>query len=252
MFAADALADRLVLVTGASSGLGRAAAIALSRLGAQIIAVGRNEQRLIETAQHLCGRGHVVRPLDLAAVDEIPGWMKALAADHGPLRGVVHCAGQHLARPLQTLRPQAVSDLLEINVTSALMLAKGLRQRGVHEAPASMVLVSSVMGRVGQAGVAAYCASKGAVEAATRALALELAPLDIRVNCVAPGQVESEMADQQRQSMTAEQFERIRAMHPLGLGRPEDVAGAIAFLVTDASRWVTGSTLTVDGGYTSH
>ncbi|MGD9856444.1 MAG: SDR family NAD(P)-dependent oxidoreductase [Planctomycetaceae bacterium] len=252
MFAADALADRAILVTGASSGLGRSTALVLSRMGARIIAVGRSEERLIATGRQLNGAGHVVRPFDLSAVDEIPGWMKSLAAEYGALRGVVHCAGQHLARPLQMLKPDAIRELMQVNVTAALMLARGLRQRDVYESPASIVFLSSVMGRVGQAGVSAYCASKGAVDALTRSLALELAPLGIRVNSVAPGQVETEMAEQQRRTLTAEQSERIRAMHPLGLGRPEDVAHAVAFLMADTSRWITGSTLTVDGGYTSH
>ncbi len=252
MLDSTALADRTILVTGASSGLGRAACVVLSQLGARVIAVGRDEQRLTETAEQLDGSGHLVRPFDLSHVDEIPKWMKSVAADHGALQGVVHSAGLHLARPLQMLKPDAVKELLQINVTAALMLAKGLRQRGVFEVPASIVFLSSVMGRVGQAGVSAYCASKGAVDAMTRSLALELAPQGIRVNAVAPGQVESEMADQQKQTLTAEQFDRIKAMHPLGLGRPEDVAHAVAFLLADTSRWITGSTLTVDGGYTIH
>lgn len=247
-----ALLDRTILVTGASSGLGRASAVMLSRLGARLVLVGRNEDRLIRTADQLAGSGHLVRPFDLSAADEIPGWMKSLAAQHGNVRGVVHSAGVHLARPLQMLKPDAVEELFRVNVTAGMMLAKGLRQRGVCETPASIVFLSSVMGRVGQPGVSAYCASKGAVEALTRSLALELAPQGIRVNSVAPGQVETEMADRQQQSLTAEQFERIRAMHPLGLGRPEDVAHAVAFLVADTSRWITGSTLAVDGGYTIH
>ncbi|MBX3436699.1 MAG: SDR family oxidoreductase [Planctomycetaceae bacterium] len=252
MFATDALIDRTILITGASSGLGRATAVLLSRMGARIIAVGRNEDRLIATASQLSGAGHVVRPFDLAAVEAIPEWLQSLAAECGPLRGVVHSAGVHLARPLQMLKADAVQQLLTVNVTAALMLAKGLRQRAVHESPASLVLMSSVMGQVGQAGVTAYSASKGAVDALCRSLALELATQGIRVNAIAPGQVETEMAEQQRGSLTTEQFERIRSMHPLGLGRAEDVASAVAFLISDASRWMTGTTLTVDGGYTAH
>lgn len=252
MLDSTALADRTILVTGASSGLGRATCIVLSRLGARIIAVGRSEKRLIETADQLNGSGHLVRPFDLSQVDEIPTWMKTLAADHGILQGVVHSAGKHLARPLQMLKPEAVQELMRVNVTAGMMLAKGFRQRGVCAQPASFVFLSSVMGQVGQAGVSAYCASKGAVDAMTRSLAIELATQGIRVNCVAPGQVETEMAEQQKQTLTTEQFDQIKALHPLGLGQPEDVAHAVAFLLADTSRWITGSILTVDGGYTIH
>lgn len=252
MLDSTAFADRSILVTGASSGLGRSTCVVLSRLGARIVAVGRDERRLIETADQLDGNGHLVRPFDLSNVDDIPKWMKSLASEHGTLQGVVHSAGLHLARPLQMLKTDAVHELLQLNVTAGMMLAKGLRQRGVHDAPASIVFLSSVMGQVGQAGVSAYCASKGAVDAMTRSLALELASQGIRVNAVAPGQVETEMLDRQQQTLTAEQFDQIKAMHPLGLGQPEDVAHAVAFLLADTSRWITGTTLTVDGGYTCH
>jgi NAD(P)-dependent dehydrogenase (short-subunit alcohol dehydrogenase family) len=111
--------------------------------------------------------------------------------------------------------------------------------------------LSSVAGIVGQPGIAAYASSKAAVLGLTRCLALELAPEHIRVNCVAPAMVKTEMADQLFKSLSPEQVTEIEQAHPLGIGRPRDVAHAIAFLLSDDARWITGSVLVVDGGYTA-
>lgn len=246
------LTDRTILVTGASSGIGRQTSIQLAELGARVVLVGRSEERLGETRDRLDGDGHVIRPLDLNDVDGIAKWLKGLCKEIGPLHGLVHSAGVHLMKPLRFMSPQEFAGVMTVNVTASAALLKGFRQRGVCGSPASAVLISSVMGMVGQAGVTAYCASKGAVVALTRASALELAEEHIRVNCVAPGWVQTEMADRAATSLTDEQLAEIQGMHPLGLGEPGDVASAVAFLISDASKWITGTTLVVDGGYTAH
>lgn len=141
---------------------------------------------------------------------------------------------------------------MRVNVVAASALAKGFRQRGVFVEGGSIVLLSSVMGLVGQPGQSLYSATKGALVAMTRSLALELAREQIRVNCVAPAVVMTGMSEQLKQNVSPEQFAQITAMHPLGLGRGEDVASAVAFLLADTARWITGTTLVVDGGYTAH
>ena len=183
--------------------------------------------------------------------DGISVWMKEIAKSVGPLHGLVHSAGVHQALPLRFQSTEQLDTVMRINFLAAVQLAKGFRQRNVCTSPSSIVFLSSVMGLVGQPGVSAYSASKGALIALSRSLALELVADGIRVNCVAPGQVRTEMAEQQQQSLTAEQFAAIEARHPLGLGRPSDVASAIAFLLADTGRWITGTTLVVDGGYTA-
>jgi NAD(P)-dependent dehydrogenase (short-subunit alcohol dehydrogenase family) len=246
------LTGRSILVTGASSGIGRSTALTVAQRGAKVVLVGRNVERLGETAQMIGRPAGTAEAFDLAATEAIPKWMKDLSSKVGPLAGIVHCAGIHLFRPLRFLEFSDVRRVLQINLESGFALAKGFRQKGVCHPPASMVFVSSVVGMVGQPGVSAYAASKGAVISMVKSLALELARDGIRVNAVAPGFVKTEMTERMREGLTPEQYTAIEAMHPLGIGTPDDVANAIAFLCGDGSRWITGSTLVVDGGYSAH
>ncbi|MGI9456399.1 MAG: SDR family NAD(P)-dependent oxidoreductase [Aeoliella sp.] len=246
------LSNRRILVTGASSGIGRETCLLLAELGAKVVLAARNEATLSEVQREMIGEGHQIAPIDLTEVDPIVGWTKSLADRQGPFDGIVHSAGMQATRPLQMLDGARINQLMQLNLTSALQLARGLRQRSVHRKPASIVFISSVMGLVGQPAIAAYAASKGALIAATKALALELAVENIRVNCIASGHVKTPMANRVENTLTKEQFESIEKMHPLGFGTPRDVAGAIAFLLADTGRWITGTTLVVDGGYTAH
>ncbi|HRJ61491.1 MAG TPA: SDR family oxidoreductase [Azospirillaceae bacterium] len=241
---------RRVLVTGASAGIGRACAIALAGLGARVVVNGRNEGRLAETLAALPGDGHGAAPFDLTDCDQIPGWIKVLATDGGPLAGVAHCAGTQSSKPVRSVDTAYFDQVMRANLLSALALARGLRQKGCCAASGgAMVLVSSVAAFIGQPGNVVYSASKGALVSAARGLAMELLRDNIRVNCVAPAMVETEMMERFRQTTTAEQFARIREAHPMGFGKPEDVAAAVAFLLSDAARWINGVCLPVDGGY---
>jgi NAD(P)-dependent dehydrogenase (short-subunit alcohol dehydrogenase family) len=246
------LSGRSVLITGASSGIGRETALLLSQLNARVVLVGRNRERLEAACQRLQGTGHRVEPFDLAALAEIPRWMKALTASTGPLHGLVHSAGIHDLVPLRVLSPAKLEELLKINVSTAVMLAKAFCQKGCHQEGGSVVFLSSVAGLAGGTGLAAYAASKGALLGLAKSLAMELAREKIRVNCVAPALVKTEMLARMQQSLTPEQFAALEAQHPLGLGTPRDVAHAIAFLLADTARWITGTTLVVNGGYTAH
>lgn len=246
-----AMKGRNILVTGASSGIGRETAILLSGLETNVVIAGRNRGRLEETRDRMQGSTHRIEAFDLTAADAIPGWIKQITRETGPLSGLVHCAGIHKAVPLRGISAAGIEDITRANVTSAIMLVSGFRQKGCSVRGGSVVLISSVAGLVGQPAISAYSASKAALIGFAKSAAMELAGEGLRVNCVAPGFVHTEMAAEFREQLSAEQFEAIAQMHPLGVGKPLDVAHAIVFLLADTGRWITGTTLIVDGGYTA-
>ena len=243
------LEGRTILVTGATSGIGRATAIYLSKLGARIIASGRNRERLDDVVAALDGEGHHGRIFDLGALDAIVPWLKALCAEFGPLNGIAHCAGIQATRPIQAINPGFVMDVLTQNLGAALMLAQGFRLKVCHGAPASLVYVSSSAALRTAPGNVVYASSKGGIIAAVKGLGVELVRDGVRVNAVAPAMVDTPMSDQFRAILSEDNFKRVVDLHPLGLGRPDDVAAAIAFLLADTARWITGSVLCVDGGF---
>jgi NAD(P)-dependent dehydrogenase (short-subunit alcohol dehydrogenase family) len=246
------LTGKTVLVTGASRGIGRATAVFLSRLGARIVIAGRDEEQLSQTISQMEGSGHLARSFDLNQVEALPGWIKAVAAEAGPLYGLVHSAGVVMNRPLKGLTYQNLLDIQRVNVDAAIMLSKGFRQKDVYEAAgSSVVYLSSVMAYKSKPALAAYAATKGALLSLAKTLALELASQKIRVNCVCPGLVRTAMVEELEEKLLPEQLEKLYAEYPLGLGEPEDVAYAIACLLAPAARWITGSALVLDGGYTS-
>ena len=247
------LENKTILVTGASSGLGRAIAIEIARFGGNPILCGRNQERLEAVATKIESE-FSIRPktesFDLENLDEIPNWMKIKSPEWGILNGVVHSAGLHEARPIRTLSSESMDRIYRVNVIAAGMLLRGFRQKGVSDG-GSVVLLSSAAGIKGEAVIASYSASKGALIALARSSAVELAKERIRVNCLAPSVVRTEMTADLESNLSEDQFATIIAKHPLGLGTPEDVAYSAIFLLSDAARWITGTTLVVDGGYTA-
>lgn len=246
------LAGRTVLITGASSGIGRATALAASRAGARVVLVARRAEALEETASMLDGEEHRVFTADLSEHAGYGELFRRIVEEVGPLDGMLHAAGMHAVAPLRAVTAKHTDAILSANVTSSVLLAKAFRNPKVRAERASVVLMSSAAGLVGEPGVSVYAASKAAVSSLARSLALELAPEGVRVNSIAAGIVETPLTERLRRAVGQVGWDAIEAAHPLGVGSPEDVANAALYLLSPAAGWVTGTTLVIDGGYTAN
>ncbi len=243
------LSGRRVLVAGASAGIGAVTSRFLSQLGAKLVLHGRDVDRLNKVMGQLHGIGHCMAPFDLCRIDDVHTWLKDVVCADAPLDGIAFCVGIQITLPVRSFSAAHFDKVMHCNLGSALALARGFRQRGCHNPAASMVLVSSIAGFLGQPGNTVYGASKAGLMSAARGLAMELLRDGIRVNSVAPAMIDTVMSRKAFAEMNEAQIDGILKRHPMGMGTPEDVAGPIAFLLSDASRWVNGSNLTVDGGH---
>lgn len=250
MFNPMTLEGRRILVTGASSGIGRACAVMAAQLGASVMLVGRRENSLNETLSLMGTAGeHRVLVGDVTLESDIDRLVGAVS-EFGKLDGFVHSAGISLAAPMRMTEACDVRKLIETNYVSFVVLMKSLANRRNAVAGFSAVAISSVAAMAGWNGVTAYSGSKGALSATVRALAVELAPQKFRVNALCPSNIQTPMLDELLENLDKEQvLSALAQRQPLGIGRPEDVASAACFLLSDASRFITGVNLPVDGGY---
>ena len=243
---------RQVLVTGASSGIGRAVAVELSRRGARLILMGRDEAKLKATAELLQSSDSMPVALDLQNPALILPKIREICGNVGRIYGLCHCAGIVETRPLASSKIESLREMMEVNLNAGIELAKAVCRRDImEEGGGSLVFISSIYGIVGMPGQIGYSASKGAVIAAARGMAVELARRKIRVNCISPGLVKTDMTAKSMALLSKEQVKALEESYPLGTGRPEDVARAAVFLLAPQNRWITGINLVVDGGYTA-
>jgi len=246
------LSKKNIVVTGASSGLGQATAILLSRLGATVCLIGRDEMRLKETIRRMNGKGHVVLPFELVKFDEYKEKFKYITENLGMLDGLIHFAGIRNTIPLKVLKNESIQKVFEINFNAFIQLSKYFSQKkNVSSEGGSIVAVSSVAALRGTPALTGYSSSKAAVDGAVRSLSCELAPKKIRINSIAPGHVETNMNLEVKKTLSDGAYEQIIESHPLGIGQPSDVANLAAFLMSDEARWITGTTIPIDGGFTA-
>lgn len=245
-------AGRWIVLTGASSGIGRAIAIELARRGARVLLTGRNEEQLRATQEQLPAQSSRIVVQDLHQIDVLSGIVRDHAKQHGRIYGLCYCSGVVETRPLGSFHAEGFRDMVTVNVTAAFELARAVCRRDViTEAEGALLFVASIYGTVGMPGQMAYSATKGALQSAARTLAIELARRKIRVNTLSPGLVQTPMTAKAFSVLSAEQIHEIESSHPLGTGQPHEVAHAAAFLLAPQTTWITGTDLVIDGGYTA-
>lgn len=243
------LEGKTILVTGASSGIGREVCVGISRMGGCVLAVGRNSANLEETRRRMDRpQEHRIVSLDLLERER----REAFLDEMSPVDGVVHAAGILNLLPVKMISEKKLHEIQSINYEVPVLLTQQLLKRRLLREQASLVFISSVTSLVGAKAHALYAGSKAALVGFSRSLALECAPLKIRSNCVSPGMVQTEMTSAAADVLSKEKLAEHARQYPLGLGGAADVSNTVVFLLSDASRWMTGANLVLDGGYTSN
>lgn len=243
------LIGKTIIITGASSGIGRQCAIDCSRMGASIVLVARDLNRINETMMNMVGTGHIPVVADLNSIssnfiEEI------IERTRCSIDGFIHCAGIEMTKPLKFTKIEDYEILMRTNAYSAFEMIRQLASKKFLSSDASIVIISSLSSIIARQGLTAYAASKGAINSAIKVMAKEFARRNIRVNAISPGTILTPMMIQAFESMTEEQQKNRINSFPLGLGKPEDISYACVYLLSNASRWITGQNIIIDGGYT--
>lgn len=246
------LEGKTILITGASSGIGAQCAIDCSKMGAKVVLVARNKQRLSETLSSMEGEGHLSVSIDLINFAELKDCVKNIVGQVGPINGLVNCAGISTTMPLKLMNSEKMDKFFHSNVFSAIELTRHFCQMGnVNKSGASIVFLSSIMALAGENGKSLYSMTKGALLSVVRSLACEYARRNIRFNCISPGAILTPINQDLPHMKDPDARAALEAKHLLGLGQTTDISNACIYLLSDASRWVTGQNLVVDGGYTA-
>lgn len=243
------LEGKTILVTGASSGIGRGIAVECSKMGAKMVVSGRNNERLNETLQMLDGGGHVAIQADLSRQEGIDN----LISECPEINGVVHSAGIPQMCAVKHIKRETIEEIVNINAITPILLNSILLKKRKLQKKSSIVFVSSISGVcVGNVGEATYSTSKGAISGYMKSAAYELAAQGTRVNSINPGLVPTRILELSNKVFSSDQLEETtKNRYPMKrYGTPEDIAYAAIYLLSDASSWVTGINLVVDGGYT--
>lgn len=246
------LTGKRIIITGASQGIGQGTAILLSKLGAKLVLIARNEEKLKATLQMLDGDGHGYQFLDLGNLNEIEPCVKNIVNKYGSVDGLVYAAGIGKSRPLQLFKPNIVEEILKVNLMGFIEFTRCITKKKRFNEGMRIVAISSIAAFQGDKTHTIYSASKAGLDGAVRCLAKELSEKGICINTVAPAFIKTAMYDGFIKNNGQEAVNRIIERQYLGLGAITDVANSIAFLMSDAAKFITGVCLPVDGGATSN
>ncbi len=242
---------RRIVLTGATSVIGREIAMTVARHNAKLVLLGRNDVSLRNMLASLPPNDHQIVVTDLNNTGLIKDVLKPLLLELKPIYGFCHCAGVVHTRSLSMSKPEMIQKQLDVNVLAGIEIARLVTSREMAaDSEGSVVFISSIYAHIGAAGQLGYCLSKGAINAAVRAMAVELAPRRIKANTVSPGFVRTDMTESQSK-LSQEQMQNIIDKHPLGEGSASDIARAVLFLLSPDNKWITGTDVIVDGGYTA-
>ena len=245
------LTGKRYIVTGASSGLGRQVCITLSQLGAEVILIARNIEKLEKTLALMETGNHSYYAFDLSNLEKIENLLKDIIHDKGRLDGLVHCAGLGTMKPLNMTTPKFMTEMMNVNVLSFIELVRVISKKKNCNQGASIVAVSSAASIRGDKAKTAYCTTKGALDSAVLALAAELGVIKkIRVNTVNPAWIKTDMYQDYIEATGEEKERELEERQFLGLSEPVEIANVIAFLLSNASAQITGQSIIVDGGRT--
>jgi NAD(P)-dependent dehydrogenase (short-subunit alcohol dehydrogenase family) len=244
---AFSLENKTVLITGASSGIGKATAIAASNAGANVIITARDKNRLQDTFACLAPGEHKVIQADLSSLHEL----ESLIDSFDNIDGLVHSAGVLKPFPIKFLAEKHFTEISRINYEAPVLLTASLLKKKKINDHGSVVFISSISSQYGYKGGALYSATKAAIDSFSRTLALEHASQKIRSNTINAGMVRTKIFEQASEIITSDLMDAHGKNYPLGFGEPEDIANAVLFLLSPASRWITGTSIVMDGGLTA-
>jgi len=244
------LQNKNILITGASSGIGKECAFRCYEEGAKVHLLGRNERSLKEIYAQLNDNNNSISILDLQDFERYQNIIESIVTKHGKIDGFIHSAGYQIVLPISAMNYQMYLDIFSVNTISAFEFIRLLSKKNYGNLSGmSIVLIASIMSVLADTALTAYCASKSALVGGAKALALELANKGIRINCISPGTLaDTAMTDNLKKQISEEEFHRIEQEYPMGLGSTKDISSLCLFLLSDESKWITGQNIIVDGG----
>lgn len=241
-----------IIITGASSGLGKELAIELSKKKCELFITGSNKTELIKTFTKLKGDNHKYFVFDLSNFDKINTLISKIFKNDKRYDGFIHCAGKHFLSPLSIIDEISILETYNVNVFSPLLIIKEFSKKNNHNKNSSILFISSVSSFIGSSSLSLYGSSKAAQIGLTKSLAVELAKKEIRVNSISSSFFESKIYEKVKSKIPSESLNKIKDKHLLGIGKYSNVIPMILHLLSNDSKWTTGSNIIVDGGYSSN